>query len=425
MAGILDTNPAFEQLCGRAVPELIGRSWFDLVHPDDRPAVMARVAARAAGAQGPGPGLEVRLQKPDGSERYVKAKGTLLSARAGLGWRVLLHLSDVTAEHVQRQALEQAHSRFSALLLHGTDIISVLDRQFVLRYVSPAYATVLGATAMADLGGPALARAHPDDRGPVEATLESLASGHQEICTFLVRMEADGGRWRILEVTATNHLDDAAIGGLVCNGRDVTERVEATERLEYQALHDNLTGLANRALLADRLDRLLEPGVVGSALFFLDLDRFKTVNDSFGHAAGDQLLVEVADRLRRVVRPKDTVARLGGDEFVILACDVPDEATAVRIARRTCAAVAEPLVVHGHQLVVGCSIGIAFAGDESPEVLLHQADLALYRAKAGGRQRWEFYDPAQGGRPEIYPDGLAGLSEPACPELSARPAKNL
>jgi len=396
---ILDGNPALEQLTGRPLAELIGRSWFDLVHPDDQPAVRARVATRAAGTQGPGPGLELRLPRPDGSERHVKAKGALLAGRAGLGWRVLLHLSDVTTEHAHRQALEQAHSRFSALLLHGTDIISVLDGDLVLRYVSPAYASVLGGSAMGDVGGPALARAHPDDLGPVEAALRSLADGHQEICTFLVRMESESGQWRVLEVTATNRLDDPAISGLVCNGRDVTERVEATERLEHQALHDNLTGLANRALLAERLDGLRQPPAAGSALFFLDLDRFKTVNDRFGHAAGDQLLMEVAERLRNVVRPTDTVARLGGDEFVVLACDVPDEATAVCIAERTCAAVSAPLVIQGHQLVIGCSIGIAFAGDESPEVLLAQADLALYRAKASEHQRWEFYDPAQAGRP--------------------------
>ncbi len=206
------------------------------------------------------------------------------------------------------------------------------------------------------------------------------------------------GNGGVLEVTATNRLDDPAISGLVCNGRDVTERVEATDRLEHQALHDNLTGLANRALLAERLKGLRQPRAGRSALFFLDLDRFKTVNDRFGHAAGDQLLVEVAARLRNVVRPTDTVARLGGDEFVVLACDVPDEATAVCIAERTCATVSAALVIKGHQLVIGCSIGIAFAGDESPEVLLAQADLALYRAKASQHQRWEFYDAAQAGR---------------------------
>jgi diguanylate cyclase (GGDEF)-like protein/PAS domain S-box-containing protein len=397
-------NPALLDLTGMSLSQLLGSSWFDLVHPDDRTAVEARVAARAAGQEGLGQGLEIRLCRPDGTQRCVKLRGSLLSAEAHLGRRVLVHVMDVTNEHATRQALEQANARFSALIQHGTDIISVLDGTLTLRYASPAYATVLGEGALADVGGSALARAHPDDAPAAQARLTSLVAGTEELCTFLVRMEAVGGGWRALEVTATNHLDDPAVSGLVCNARDVTERVEATEKLEYQALHDDLTGLANRALLARRLKELDGPAGKGVAVLFLDLDSFKTLNDTLGHSAGDDLLVVVAERLTKVVRPVDTVARLGGDEFVILAHNIPDEPTAVGIAERTCEAVSRPVFLQGHKLTMGCSIGIAFAGEGPADALLHQADLALYRAKAGGRSRWEFYDPADGGRPELYPD---------------------
>lgn len=387
-------NRALAELMGRPLSHLVGSVWFDFVHPGDRAALESRVAARANGERGPGSGLEVRVLRPDGSQRYVKAKGSLMSLEGDRGGSVLLHLSDVTAEHDHREELERAHARFSALVEHGTDVIAILDPDLTLRYASPAYARLLGVDEASPASRlAAMTRAHPDDISPARLLLMSLAADKAGLCTFLIRLEAADGKWRTVEVTASNHLDDPAIGGLVCNARDVTDRVEATERLAYQALHDNLTGLANRALLLERLDQVKPSSTRRTALFFLDLDRFKVVNDTLGHGVGDQLLVEVASRLSAVVRPRDMVARLGGDEFVVLAEEIPDEATAVCIAERTCQAVSRPITVAGRQLSIGCSIGIAFAGPGAPEDLLRRADVALYRAKAAGRERWEFYDP--------------------------------
>jgi diguanylate cyclase (GGDEF)-like protein len=192
---------------------------------------------------------------------------------------------------------------------------------------------------------------------------------------------------------------DAARAGAVLTITDVTARVEVEQQLSHLALHDALTGLTNRVLLRDRLAQALarrgtgSTGSTGVRLLFLDLDGFKTVNDSLGHAVGDQVLVEVADRLRGTLRPEDTVARLGGDEFAILLEDEPEHA-ALAAAERVLAALREPLVVQGRSLVVSASIGIASGGGiiEADE-LLRNADLAMYAAKERG-DRIQRFEPA-------------------------------
>ncbi|MCS7007871.1 MAG: EAL domain-containing protein, partial [Gaiellaceae bacterium] len=168
--------------------------------------------------------------------------------------------------------------------------------------------------------------------------------------------------------------------------------------LAHQAFHDPLTGLANRALFAERLEQAVRRGLRRPSLvavLFLDLDDFKTANDSLGHAAGDELLVAVANRIRAAVRPEDTCARLGGDEFAVLIEGVPEPDPAIAIARRILSAVAEPVAVSGAELTVQGSVGIAFAsGGESASEVMRSADLAMYRAKAEGKGRYAVYAPS-------------------------------
>jgi diguanylate cyclase (GGDEF)-like protein/PAS domain S-box-containing protein len=401
---ILAGNPALAELAGRPLSQLVGLSWYDLVHPDDRERLRDRVAARAAGERGSGPGLEVRLLRPDSTERYVKAHGSLLSLdRSGRG-RVLLHISEITAERQRRDWLEEAQAHFSALVEHGSDIIAVLGRDLALKYASPAYRRVLGTDPAADLGHFVTQRAHPDDASRLEAALRAVASTPFGVTTLLARLSHASAGWRTLELTASNHLDDPVVAGLVCNARDVTERAEAAERMAYLAHHDALTGLANRALLLERLSKALsaEPAGARSAVLFFDLDGFKEVNDELGHAIGDRVLAAVAKRLLGSVRPGDLVARLGGDEFVVLAERVGTPRAAIRIADRARQAVSRPLDAGGRNVVVGCSIGIAFSTTVGPEELLDEADLALYGAKAEGGNRWRIFDPSMA-RPRREP----------------------
>ena len=208
--------------------------------------------------------------------------------------------------------------------------------------------------------------------------------------TVLFRVLDAASRWRWLESVLTNCLDDPDIGGIVCNGRDVTARVEAEEELRRRALRDELTGLANRTLLDDRIGQALARRARGEqcpvAVIFADLDQFKLINDSWGHDAGDRLLVQVAGRFSATVRPSDTVARFGGDEFVIV-CEDTDEAAAKSVAARLQAALIGPFDLDSRRVHVRASMGIAVSPPHSGPDLLRFADAAMYAAKASGSDR--------------------------------------
>ena len=197
---------------------------------------------------------------------------------------------------------------------------------------------------------------------------------------------------------AVDHLPKAALDAdtLVRAVRYAADHRRSVERLQHGALHDALTGLPNRTLFLDRLEQSLRRARrqgSGAAVLFLDLDRFKVVNDSLGHHAGDQLLQEVAHRLDAALRPGDTVARMGGDEFTVLLEELTDPREATVVAERVLATLADPFTIAGRELFVSASIGIALGGAErDPEELIRDADVAMYRAKAGGKARHAVFD---------------------------------
>ncbi|HEU4674949.1 MAG TPA: EAL domain-containing protein [Motilibacteraceae bacterium] len=207
--------------------------------------------------------------------------------------------------------------------------------------------------------------------------------------------EADA-RWLNVVLTAL-HDEDHVLTGFAALLRDVTERKASAQALAYQATHDPLTGLVNRTLFLDRLRAELDHRrreARDVVVLFLDLDGFKWINDSLGHEAGDTLLIELAGRLRGVVRPGDSVARFGGDEFAVLCAGEVDEAEAVRVAERVLEVVSGPVRIDGRELLVTASIGLAVAGPRSDaEGLVRDADVAMYRAKSTGRNRFELFDP--------------------------------
>src|SRR5205807_1706882 len=249
-----------------------------------------------------------------------------------------------------------------------------------------------------DVGRGGLARLiHPDD---VEHALGAFATALAEpgaSASVECRIRHRSGEWRHVEAVGTNLLHDPAVGGFLLNARDITDRKEAEARLAHQALHDSLTELPNRALFLDRLGVALSRAGRHSSLvavFFVDLDQFKVVNDSLGHPAGDEVLEVVAERLAATLREGDSAARLGGDEFAVLCEDIADEREAVAIAERILAAIAlEPVTLGRRQVTVTASLGIAVAGTTAsqPEDLLRDADAALYRAKERGRGRAEVF----------------------------------
>ncbi|MGO9343564.1 MAG: putative bifunctional diguanylate cyclase/phosphodiesterase, partial [Acidimicrobiales bacterium] len=240
---------------------------------------------------------------------------------------------------------------------------------------------------------------HPDERERVSAQLTSRLAGGEVAERVQFRMAHADGTWRHVEAVVSDLRDRPSVGGYVTNLRDITERKEAEEKLEHQALHDPLTGLPNRALLGDRIQQAILRGkrndAPGPVVMFLDLDRFKLVNDSLGHAAGDKVLVEVADRVRAVMRASDTLARFGGDEFVMLCEQVSDRESLLIVAEKVLAALEPPFYVEGKRFQVGASIGAAVVeGDNvTADELLSDADSAMYLAKAkNGRARIQVFD---------------------------------
>ncbi|MDQ3921872.1 MAG: EAL domain-containing protein [Actinomycetota bacterium] len=302
--------------------------------------------------------------------------------------------------------LRESEKLFRSLVEHNiSDIITVIDSDGTVRcHESLALERVLGYQPGEQVGTNAFRWIHPDD---VERALEIFAKvletpGIHPPIEFRVP-HADGS-WRYLEHTVNNLLDDPDVKGIVISSRDVTERKVLEEQLRHQAFYDSLTKLPNRALFMDRLEWALarmSRRRHAIAVFFLDLDNFKLVNDSLGHEVGDRLLVAVAERLKACLRPEDTVARLGGDEFTILLEDVPGEGEATKVAERIIEELRSPFVLGAREVFAASSIGIALgiSSKDRPEDLLRAADRAMYQAKNQG----EAYHLAT----DIHMDGRA------------------
>jgi PAS domain S-box-containing protein len=340
------------------------------------------------------------------------------------GLAALVLLFDVYAiyQHLQlhrvRRQLAERDQLFHLISENAADMIALVDNDGRRLYNSPAYQKVLGYSA-ADLKATAsIEQIHPDDRPRVlQAADKARKSGRGERLEY--RVLHKDGTWRTLESTASPIRNaKGETEKLVIVNRDITERKRAEEMLAHNAFHDGLTDLPNRSLFLDRLQHALTLSKRHTnykfAILLIDIDEFKIVNDSLGHSAGDQLLIQIGQRLKESVRQADTVsrprvsgvpekpanddtlARLGGDEFTILLDDIRDPIEAVRVAERVQMELAAPFLVNTHEIVISASIGIAASSSPHTraEELLRDADIAMYRAKRAGKARCEVSDPA-------------------------------
>ncbi|MHB8692934.1 MAG: putative bifunctional diguanylate cyclase/phosphodiesterase [Solirubrobacteraceae bacterium] len=303
-----------------------------------------------------------------------------------------------SAALTERVLRSETEAWFSALVQNSSDVILVLDPDTTIQYVSPSVESMLKYPA-SDLIGRRLIDFMPEEDRvllhPVMAVRSTRSSQASEAVEFRVRHR--DGRWLNTESSVTNLTENRAVGAVVVNMRDITERKRFERELAYQAFHDPVTGLANRALFHDRVEHALtrrrDHGRT-LAVLFLDLDNFKSINDTSGHSAGDELLQTIASRLAGALREGDTVARLGGDEFGILLENVEDQLRVSQVIERLLDAVREPLSVEGHEVSIRCSIGIAMAtetADVSVDELLRNADVAMYQAKNAGGDTHELF----------------------------------
>src|SRR5271166_1996300 len=340
----------------------------------------------------------------------------------GLAALVLLFDFYAIYQHLQlhriRRQLAERDQLFQLISENAADMIALVDSDGRRLYNSPAYLKVLGYSSEDLKATSSIEQIHPDDRPRVlKAAENARLTGRGEQMEYRVRHK--DGSWRTLESTASPIRNaKGQTDKLVIVNRDITERKRAEELLAHNAFHDGLTNLPNRALFLDRLQHALTLSKRHAnykfAVLLIDIDEFKIVNDSLGHSAGDELLIQIGQRLRGSVRRADTVsrprvsevpektpnddtlARLGGDEFTILLDDIRDPIEAVRVAERVQAELAAPFAINQQQIVISASIGIA--ASTSPhtlaEELLRDADIAMYRAKRAGKARCEVSDTA-------------------------------
>jgi diguanylate cyclase (GGDEF)-like protein/PAS domain S-box-containing protein len=296
-----------------------------------------------------------------------------------------------------REELATSERRFRALIENSTDVVTVVGPDGTIVYDSPSSERVLGYPTQERVGTNGLELVHPEDMERAIAIIGRVVTDGVTAHNMEVRILHREGHYIWVDASATNLIDDPGVGAIVVNFRDITERKALEGELSHQAFHDSLTGLANRALLLDRVEHARETARnrrgARLGLLYLDLDDFKTVNDGLGHEAGDLILRATAERIASVLRPGDTASRLGGDEFGVLLEQLADPAIAYEVGARVLEAVCTPLDVHGTLIAVNASLGIVVSdGSEDASALLRNADLAMYRAKGEGKGRFEIYE---------------------------------
>ncbi len=377
---------------GGAIPAADAGTWAELSRLLQLPATSRHVLLVPVAGDG------------DPWATWAVASAVPLPADVAAAWRILAgDLARGLAGVRVSERLGRSEARFRALVESASDLVVAVDADGRLVYHSPSVPEFLGRPV--DLDHPPDWRqlVHPDDVAAVRA---SVATAHRVSGSGLPvdgRLLARDGGWRWFEIVPSNLLGDPRAGVMVLAMRDISERVALEDQLRHDALHDPLTGIANRALLRDRLEHALaalERVRRTLVLLLLDLDHFKDVNDTFGHEAGDQVLLETTWRIRRCLRSSDTFARLGGDEFAILIEDGEGPETGALLAVRILQALRRPVRVNATiRVTAAASVGITATSDRAVDAreLLRECDLALYTAKAEGRGRYAMYGPPLAG----------------------------
>lgn len=385
---VLDVNLASVELLGYTPEEVVGRSFREFMHTDKRPSDRAPLLDRVL-ADGAGVSLvEHQFRCADGSDRWLE-----LSLTALPGEQVVYAVGrDITERREVSRQLAHSEQRFRSLFEHSSDAVysMAFDGTFTSSNTAGATLTGYSTAELMTMGFSALIA--PEHLAATQEHFRLAASGVAQNYETVMRHRS--GALIDLNVTNTPIVVDGEVIGVYGVAKDVTHRRRLERELGRQAAEDALTGLPNRRAFQERVGRLIESDDPHGTVLFIDLDDFKTINDALGHDAGDALLRDVADRLREVLRTRDTPARLGGDEFAALlpGCGT---AGAETIAERLLAALDRPFTVGGQPMTVRASIGIA-ATDEvgGADELLRNADLAMYVSKQRGKSRATTFAPA-------------------------------
>lgn len=376
-------NRAAERQLGYRPADHVGRSLLELIHPDDVANVVSSIETVQAKAVGTP--IDVRVRASDGSWIWFEEIGTNVTLDDGTP-AILCTARNITQRRMWEVAAGDVQ-RVQQVLHVAPTIFLLLDGEGVVTSVNAAFTRMLGHDQSKVIGRPLTDFVAEGYEAEARASIADLKEGRTRV-SFETRMTVVGqsAEARPVRFDLVNHLTDPVIGGIVASGYDVTELEAAREELEYLARHDPLTGLATRVDLARHVERLLRSHRP-FAVLFVDLDRFKPVNDRWGHETGDRVLRLVASRLTRNVASGDLVARVGGDEFVVVVGHIQDAEGARRVAARLEAVICAPYELPAGRIRIGASVGVAVSEDRSTYAsILADADLAMYAAKARRQQ---------------------------------------
>jgi diguanylate cyclase (GGDEF)-like protein/PAS domain S-box-containing protein len=389
---LLYANRALREILGLSEAEALGSGWRRALHPDDAADVAEATAALFDGQRLPPIGF--RVHRSDGSLRRVEVRSSPVRD-AGTG---IVGFVGTMEDLTDRMASETVARQLTDIVEATSDQVGISDPDGRCTYLNAAGREFHGFAPDDDVSDLLVLDMYTgwSRRRFTDEVLPTLRRDGMWRGELAIRSLSTGAEIHVSQVISAHRDDRGEVRYYSSIARDISERKAFEEQLARQALHDPLTGLPNRALFTDRLTQALARATrLGSDVIvvFLDVDRFKLVNDSLGHDAGDQVLRELGERLRRVLRPSDTVARLGGDEFVALCEDVAGEPDV--IAMRVEDALRPPFEVADGEVFVTASIGVTRAADPAAvdaETMLRDADAAMYRAKQRGRARFEVFD---------------------------------
>lgn len=393
---ILWINRACERLFGLTPDEVVGTSALDLIHPEDLEATVVaitRVQRKEVGALN-----EFRLRTSAGWKR-IEVIGSNLTENPSVGG-IVVSMRDLTERRRWEVATDETE-RFRSLVHNARSVLMMLDATGRIVSTSAAVTRILGHDQELVEGSPLCDLVADYDRGRFEGALAQAGDerGAPSATVLEVDLVRRDGRGSVpFELNIVNLLDDPTVEGFVVSAHEITELRAVRDALQRLATRDSLTGLPNRSLILERVDHMLARTSrleTSSALLFIDLDHFKDVNDSLGHRVGDDVLRQVSARFVSALRGSDAVGRLGGDEFVVLAEDATSQEDVETVAERLLECLASPIPVGERpaSVTMSASIGIAIGRYTSALELLADADIALYRAKATGRNRFVRFEP--------------------------------
>ncbi|MEB3340429.1 EAL domain-containing protein [Okeania sp.] len=405
--------------------------WMQKIHPEDQEKIMTRKKAHLEGLT-PKYELEYRMQHKDGSYLWFFCRGvatrddqgkpvrmigattnitkckqveeTALASQQQLVAMITM-MRNITDRKQAEKALLQSEKRFRALIENTTDLILIIDPKGISSYVSPSVKKILGYPAEKLLGQNILDIIHLDDLSVMNYTInKAIENPGISQPPIEYRVKHRWGHWSFFEVVINNLLDDPAVGGLIVNSHDITARKRTEEQWKHDALYDLLTHLPNRTLFMDRLEQTVRYAERRNdflfAVLFIDLDRFKVVNDSLGHHIGDELIIMVAKKLKALLPDGDTIARLGADEFVILLEDISSVSDATFVASCINEEIKLPIMLDGNEVFITATIGIALSSTSmsfssttlrAAEHILRDAEIAMHSSKDSSRGSYQIF----------------------------------